>query len=352
MSEDSLIRDGRNPPPPATPDHLPSHTRPAVGPILPCVTDIGAALPSAPGVYRFRDAAGRAVYIGRATNLRHRVLSYWGALDDRPHLRRMVGQVARVEALPCASAHEAAWLERNLLEAAKPRWNRVRGGLEVPTYVTLSRSAGAVRLAVTHGPAIDARTRTFGPYLGGTRSRRAVDGLERALGLAYTADRLGGFDRDMARVRGVASAERDARAELAESVLGGDAVAAQRVTELLVARRDDAVATLAFEVAGRIQEEIAALAWIAAPQRVTADVAPGRGPGSMQDTDLAGWADGVLVQLAVRNGRLDRWRARPASEARAAHLVAATPETWAGWVADAARLAAALRDAELPRLRR
>src|SRR5687767_8481942 len=43
-------------------------------------------LPAAPGVYRFRDARGRALYIGRATALRHRVGSYWTDLGDRRHL--------------------------------------------------------------------------------------------------------------------------------------------------------------------------------------------------------------------------------------------------------------------------
>jgi len=75
-----------------------------------------AALPQAPGVYRFRDRAGRVLYIGRAVSLRRRVLSYWCDLGDRAHLAPMVARIARVEAVTCDSAHEAAWLERNLLE--------------------------------------------------------------------------------------------------------------------------------------------------------------------------------------------------------------------------------------------
>src|SRR5271157_752972 len=42
-----------------------------------------ACLPLAPGVYRFRDQAGRVLYVGRAISLRRRVLSYWGDLGDR-----------------------------------------------------------------------------------------------------------------------------------------------------------------------------------------------------------------------------------------------------------------------------
>lgn len=47
-------------------------------------------LPRGPGVYRFRASKGRAMYIGRATDLRSRVGSYWGDPTGRAHLRRMV----------------------------------------------------------------------------------------------------------------------------------------------------------------------------------------------------------------------------------------------------------------------
>ena len=86
-----------------------------------------AALPQAPGVYRFRDARAGVLYLGRAVNLRRRVASYWGDLGSRGHLASMVARIARVQALVCDSEHEAAWLERNLLERRLPRWNRTAG---------------------------------------------------------------------------------------------------------------------------------------------------------------------------------------------------------------------------------
>ena len=64
-------------------------------------------LPDQPGVYRFRDQRGAAMYLGRATRLRARVGSYWGDLRGRGHLRRMVPQITAVEAVVCASVHEA-----------------------------------------------------------------------------------------------------------------------------------------------------------------------------------------------------------------------------------------------------
>ncbi len=107
-------------------------------------------LPHGPGVYRFVGARGRSLYVGRAVDLRRRVASYWGGLGDRWHLQGMVNAVERVQAVVCASEHEAAWLERNLLEAHKPRANRSWGGQEVPTLIALSDASSAPRLKAVH----------------------------------------------------------------------------------------------------------------------------------------------------------------------------------------------------------
>ena len=128
-------------------------------------------LPRAPGVYRFRDARGRVLYIGRATDLRSRVASYW-SLRDRPHLRRMVAAIHRLEALTCDSVHEAAWLERNLLEERLPRWNRTAGGAEAPVFLRLDPGPARPGLRTSY-------TEGFGPYLGGARARLALSALLR-----------------------------------------------------------------------------------------------------------------------------------------------------------------------------
>jgi excinuclease ABC subunit C len=50
----------------------------------------------------------------------------------------MVKGIARVEAVVCGSEHEAARLERNLLEQRLPPWNKTAGGQEVPVWIRLS----------------------------------------------------------------------------------------------------------------------------------------------------------------------------------------------------------------------
>lgn len=275
------------------------------------------------------------LYIGRATHLRSRVGSYWGDLRDRRHLRRMVPQISRVEAVACDSVHEAAWLERNLLERAKPRWNRIRGGLEVPVCIRLAHKASESRIVLAHWPPADPGTETFGPYLGGTQGRLAVSALDRIFPLRYTGDRLDGGLGDLARIRGVDRADRAGFLATITAVLRRQASETQAVRESLALLRDRAGGHLAFELAARIQQEIEAVDWIVAEQKVTvADPLP--------DHDVYGWAGGLLVRFRVRNGRLNGWEQRPSTFGAAQRHLELTPAQWSTFAGRNAELARAL----------
>ena len=291
---------------------------------------LAAGLPPAPGVYRFRDARGRVLYVGRATELRSRVGSYGGDLRDRRRLRRMVPQVTRVEAVACESVHEAAWLERNLLEESLPRWNRTAGGEEVPAYLRLDARPATAGVRLTHEAGQPAAgVRIFGPYLGGTRARLALSALHRVHPLAAAGSGLTGAERELAARRGVTTADREELAEAVAAVLRRDPVAVAATVQDLVRVRDRAAASFAFELAGRIQEEIRALEWITAAQQVT----------TLEPVDLTvrGWADGWLVSFAVRAGRVRAW-----SQRRCAQPPPEPPAAWAGFARRNAELAARL----------
>src|SRR6478672_10934837 len=175
-----------------------------------------AGLPGTPGVYRFRDARGGVLYIGRATALRSRVASYWSDLRERGHLAPMVARVTRIEAVTCDSPHEAALLERNLLEASLPPWNRTPGGQENLVYIRMDKEPRAPGLTVDHLRRPAANVQYFGPYLGGLRARQAIAALHRILPLCYTGTRLRGAQLDIARARGFAGAD---RAELISTLI-------------------------------------------------------------------------------------------------------------------------------------
>ncbi len=314
-----------------------------------------AALPGGPGVYRFRDARGRVLYIGRAVDLRRRVGSYWADLRDRRHLIRMVPQIVQVEAVACDSAHEAAWLERNLLERSKPRWNRLRGGLEVPAYILLDRGPAAARLHVVHSPLVPAprrpgyAVRVFGPYLGGTRARLAVSALDRALPLAYADDTLSGCHRDLARARGIDSPDRDGLLARVTAVLERRPAAVEAVQEQLARLRDRASANLAFELAARVQQELEAIAWIASEQKVTLLPATGSRPAddlAVTDCDVHGWADGLLIRFEVRGGRMCTWQVRDCAQATAQRHLDDTPVRWRAFAHRNAELSKRLADGD------
>jgi excinuclease ABC subunit C len=298
-------------------------------------------LPPAAGVYRFSDQRARVLYIGRAVNLRRRVASYWGGLGSRGHLAPMVARIARVQALVCDSEHEAAWLERNLLERERPRWNRSAGGQEVPVYIRLDLRPRSAGLEVVHDVGPSPAARHFGPYLGGLRVRLAVSALHRVMPVAYAADGLRGWNRDMARALAINPSDRAALTEVLIAVLERDAEAVSWFRAELERRRDSAVAGLAFERAARLQEEIRAAGWVTSEQKVTQATAA--------DFGVHGWATkgvgpggGVLVSLTVEAGRLRTWRQRPFGRSAAEPLVAATPAAWVPFAQRNAELAAQL----------
>jgi excinuclease ABC subunit C len=293
-----------------------------------------AHLPVGPGVYRFRAESGSTLYIGRSANLRSRVASYWGDLGDRKRLARMVPQIARIEAVACSSAHEAAWLERNLLERRRPRWNRAIGGQEVPVFIRLDCGPRSSGVTMVHEPQHSAVARHFGPYLGGTKVRLAVSGLNRMLPLAYASEGLAGSGRDMARVLGVEQGDREGLLRSLAAVLERDPAAVAALIAALQRRRDEAAQAHAFERAARLHTEMSAIEWVVAEQTVTV-LEP-------VDLSIAGWAGGVLVTFEMRGGRIRRWEQRSCSEAAARRHVDATPTGYVDFGRRNAELAAGL----------
>jgi excinuclease ABC subunit C len=298
------------------------------------------ALPASPGVYRFRDGHDEVLYIGRAASLRSRVRSYFGELSDRPHLAPMVARIAAVEAACCESEHEAAWLERNLLECGLPPWNRTPGGQEVAVCIVLDDSPRAPGLHVVHEDTARAGRpglRYFGPYLGGGRVRLAAAGLTRIYPLGYAGDGHAGAMADMARRRGVGPSDRAALLTTLSAVLDRVPVAVADTRAALTQRRDAAAAAEQFELAGRIQAELAAVDWVVCRQRA-AVLEP-------VTATLAGFAGGILVTFEIAGGRVRGWRQRPSTLAGAQSELDSTPPEWREFAQRNADLAARLASA-------
>jgi DNA polymerase-3 subunit epsilon len=85
---------------------------------------LAEALPTTPGVYLFKDARGRVLYVGKSTNLRTRVRQYFTASEHRTRMAEMVACAERVDPVVCATPLEAEVRELRLIAEHRPRYNR------------------------------------------------------------------------------------------------------------------------------------------------------------------------------------------------------------------------------------
>ena len=107
-----------------------------------------ARLPEQPGVYLWLNAAGEAIYVGKARALRDRVRSYLAAAGLSPRHDALLDEIASVEVIVTDSVMEALALENNLIKQRRPKYNILLRDDKNYPYLQLTTSEAFPRILV------------------------------------------------------------------------------------------------------------------------------------------------------------------------------------------------------------
>ncbi len=230
-----------------------------------------AALPLSPGVYKYLDASGTVIYVGKAKSLRKRVASYF--TQNREHsskVRVLVRQIVTIEHIVVDSESDALLLENSLIKSLQPRYNTLLKDDKTYPWIVLRRESfprvQSTRLVVRDG------SQYFGPYSSISMQRSVLEFIREVIPLRTC--KLNLSPQNIARGRYsvclqyhignckapciglISEAEYSEYVTMATSILKGDL---RPVRAYLTREMESAAENLRFEQAQRYKQRFEAL---------------------------------------------------------------------------------------------
>jgi excinuclease ABC subunit C len=263
------------------------------------IADFARHAPSAPGVYRMIGAGGEVLYVGKAKNIKKRVLSYARPTGQVTRIARMVAITASIEFVTTATETEALLLEANLIKRLRPRFNVLLRDDKSFPYILISKGERPAQILKHRG----ARNRDgdyFGPFAAVNAVNRTITALERAFLIRSCTDAvyesrtrpclLYQIKRCSAPCTGeISRPDYDELVREAKAFLSGKSHA---VKEELAREMDHAAEALDFERAAVLRDRLAALAAVQSRQDIN--------PRGVEDADVfAAYQDGGFTCIEV-----------------------------------------------------
>jgi excinuclease ABC subunit C len=231
--------------------------------------------PSSPGVYRMIDAKGDVLYVGKAKNIRKRIIAYGRPTGYDPRIERTIAATAALEFVSTATETEALLLEANLIKRLRPRFNVLLRDDKSFPHILITADHWAPQILKHRG----ARTREgnyYGPFASVWAVNRTITALQRAFLLRSCSD---GFFESRARpcllyqikrcsgpcTREIDFAEYGELVREANAFLSGKS---QAVKDELAAEMEKASAALDFERAAIYRDRLAALSAVQSHQGI------------------------------------------------------------------------------------
>ena len=131
-------------------------------------------VPTLPGVYLWKDAAGEVIYVGKAKQLRARMRQYVNFQDDRMKIPLLVEQIESFDYVVASSEHESLVLERNLINQYKPFFNADLKDDKSYPFIAVTENDVFPAIKYTREKH-KSGTRYFGPYTDSRAARELVD---------------------------------------------------------------------------------------------------------------------------------------------------------------------------------